>query len=245
MNNISGKTVIITGASSGIGQATALLLAQKGENVVIAARRKDRLEQVESQIKAKNGQALVVQTDVTKRAEADRLIQKAMDQFKRVDVLVNNAGIMSIAPMKLVHVEEWERMIDINVKGLLYCVAAALPIFNQQESGHFINISSVAGLRVSTGGAVYAGTKFAVRAISDGIRREVGSHIRTTVIYPGAIQSELLNGTSDPLSHERLEKSRQIAVSPDCIARSIAFAIEQPAEVDVNEIVIRPTAQEN
>ena len=191
--NISGKVVVITGASSGLGESTARLLAAKGANVVLGARREESLNKIAEEInKQGNGKAVYLKTDVTIQSDVQALINKAISEFGKLDVLLNNAGLMSIAPLSEVKVDEWERMIDINVKGVLYGIAAALPIFEKQESGHVINISSVAGVKVfSPGGTVYSGTKFAVRAISEGLRHEVGGKIRTTTIEPGAIDSEL------------------------------------------------------
>jgi NADP-dependent 3-hydroxy acid dehydrogenase YdfG len=244
-NNISGKVVVITGASSGLGEATARHLSQLGAKVVLAARRKERLEQLVSELVAAGGEAVAYQTDVTRADEVKALIQGALDTFGRVDVLVNNAGLMAIAPLSDVRVEEWERMIDINIKGVLYGIAAALPVFQQQNAGHFINIASVAGIKVfSPGGTVYSGTKFAVRAISEGLRHEVGGSIRTTTIEPGAVDSELKFGSAHPQSRDFVVDFYKQAIAAESVARAIAYAIEQPADVDINEIVLRPTVQE-
>lgn len=244
-NNISGKVVIITGASSGLGEATARHLTEKGARVVLAARRKEKLDALVAELVAAGGQAVAYQTDVTSQDDVKALIQGAIDTFGRLDVLVNNAGLMAIAPLSEGRVDEWDRMIDINIKGLLYGVAAALPVFQQQNSGHFINIASVAGLKVfSPGGTVYSGTKFAVRAISEGLRHEVGGRIRTTTIEPGAVDSELKFGSSHQASRDFVVDFYQQAIPADSVARAIAFAIEQPADVDINEIVLRPTVQD-
>ena len=244
-NNISGKVVIITGASSGLGEATARHLAEKGARVVLAARRKDKLDALVAELVHAGGPAVAYQTDVTSQDDVKALIQGAIDTFGRLDVLVNNAGLMAIAPLSEGRVDEWDRMIDINIKGLLYGVAAALPVFQQQNSGHFINIASVAGLKVfSPGGTVYSGTKFAVRAISEGLRHEVGGRIRTTTIEPGAVDSELKFGSSHQASRDFVVDFYQQAIPADSVARAIAFAIEQPADVDINEIVLRPTVQD-
>ncbi|MDH0099600.1 SDR family oxidoreductase [Ectopseudomonas hydrolytica] len=244
-NNISGKVVVITGASSGLGEATARHLSQLGAKVVLAARRKERLEQLVGELIAAGGEAVAYQTDVTRADEVKALIQGALDTFGRVDVLVNNAGLMAIAPLSDVRVEEWERMIDINIKGVLYGIAAALPVFQQQNAGHFINIASVAGIKVfSPGGTVYSGTKFAVRAISEGLRHEVGGSIRTTTIEPGAVDSELKFGSSHQQSRDFVVDFYKQAIPAESVARAIAYAIEQPADVDINEIVLRPTVQE-
>ena len=244
-DNISGKVVAITGASSGLGEATARHLAAKGARLVLAARRLDRLEALVAEITAAGGEAIAVQTDVTVKADADAMIAAAVQAFGRVDVLVNNAGLMAIAPMSAAKTDEWDRMIDINIKGLLYGVAAALPVFEAQGSGHFVNISSIAGRKVfSPGGTVYSGTKFAVSAISEGLRHEVGSKIRVTVISPGGVNTELKHGSSDAESLKNLDAFYEIAIGADAIARAIAYAVEQPADVDVSEIAVRPTAQD-
>jgi NADP-dependent 3-hydroxy acid dehydrogenase YdfG len=243
--NIENKVVVITGASSGLGEATARHLAARGAAVVLGARRTDKLEQIAADIRAAGGKAEVVATDVTNKAQVQALIDTAVRVFGRVDVLINNAGLMSIAPMDEVKTDEWDRMIDINVKGVLYGIAAALPQFRKQNSGHFINIASVAGVKVfSPGGTVYSGTKFAVRAISEGLRHEVGGSIRTTTIEPGAVDSELKHGSSHEQSSQFVKEFYKLAIPADSVARAIAYAIEQPADVDINEIVLRPTVQE-
>lgn len=242
---IEGKVVVITGASSGLGEATAHHLAAAGAFLVLAARRGDRLEALAAQIRAGGGRAETVVADVSRRADVEAVVQKAVASFGRVDVMVNNAGLMAIAPLSEGKVDEWERMIDINVKGVLYGIAAALPVFQKQGAGHFINIASVAGVKVfSPGGTVYSGTKFAVRAISEGLRHEVGGAIRTTVISPGAVDSELKLGSSHAQSAQTVNEFYQQAIPADSVARAIAYAIEQPADVDINEIVLRPTVQE-
>ncbi|MCH9649472.1 MAG: SDR family oxidoreductase [Deltaproteobacteria bacterium] len=242
---IKDKVIVITGASSGLGEATARHLASQGAAVVLGARRHDKLEAIAAEIRAAGGKAEAVTTDVTRSEDVKALVAKAVEIFGRVDVLVNNAGLMAIAPMNELKVDEWDRMIDINIKGVLYGIAAALPLFEKQGSGHFINIASVAGVKVfSPGGTVYSGTKFAVRAISEGLRHEVGGSIRTTTIEPGAVNSELKNGTSHKESIEFLSDLYEMAIPSDSVARAIAYAIEQPKDVDINEIVLRPTVQE-
>lgn len=246
MNNILNKVIVITGASSGIGETTARYLAERGAKLVLGARRIERLECLVRDIKGKGGEAIAVATDVSKQSDVERLIQKAIISFGRIDVLVNNAGVMLMAPMAQTKVDEWDKMIDVNIKGVLYGIAAALPIMQAQKSGHFINVSSVAGLKVSGGvGTVYSATKFAVKAISEGLRMEVGGDIRTTTIYPGAIHTELTNHSTDMASNEAMKGFYAAnEISTDSIARAIIFAIEQPLDVDINEITIRPTRQE-
>ena len=207
--NIKNKVVIITGASSGLGEATALLLAKYGAKVVLAARRKERLEKLASQIISQGGEALVVVADVAVQSDVERIAEETLKRYGRIDVLINNAGIMPQATLDKLKVEEWDKMIDINVKGVLYGIAAVLPTM-QQHSGHIINLSSVAGLRVAAGrGTVYSGTKFAVKAISEGLRVEVAKdNIRVTTLYPGAVESELKYGSSDPDASENIRRMR-------------------------------------
>jgi NADP-dependent 3-hydroxy acid dehydrogenase YdfG len=244
-NNISGKVVVITGASSGLGESTARHLSSLGAHVVLAARRKDKLDALVADLVSAGGQAVAYQTDVTSQTEVNALIQGALKTFGRIDVLVNNAGLMANAPLSEVRVDEWDRMIDINIKGLLYGIAAVLPVFQAQNRGHFINIGSVAGLKVfSPGGTVYSGTKFAVRAITEGLRHEVGGSIRTTTIEPGAVDSELKFGSSHQQTSDSVVDFYKQAIPAASVARAIAFAIEQPADVDINEIVLRPTVQD-
>ncbi len=243
--NISGKVVVITGASSGLGEATARHLSALGARVVLAARRKDKLDSLVAELIEAGGEAVAYQTDVTSQQDVNAMIQGAVDTFGCIDVLINNAGLMAIAPLSEGRVDEWDRMIDINIKGLLYGVAAALPVFQRQNSGHFINIASVAGLKVfSPGGTVYSGTKFAVRAISEGLRHEVGGNIRTTTIEPGAVDSELKFGSSHEQSRDFVVDFYKQAIPAASVARAIVYAIEQPADVDINEIVLRPTSQD-
>lgn len=243
--NIEGKVVVITGGSSGIGEATARYLAARGAIVAVAARRVERLSAIVKEIEAAGGKAKAFQVDVTDKAQVDGLIAKSLAAFGRIDVLINNAGLMAIAPLAKLRADEWDRMIDINIKGVLYGISAALPVFTKQGGGHFINVASIAGLKVtSPGGTVYSATKFAVRAISEGLRHEVGGTIRTTIISPGAVTTELPEGSSDESSKKAVAAWYQAqAIPADSIARAIAYAIEQPADVDVNEIVVRPTAQ--
>jgi NADP-dependent 3-hydroxy acid dehydrogenase YdfG len=246
-NNIQGKVVVITGASSGLGESSAHHLAKLGATVVLAARRKDRLDSIAKKIAAEGGKALAVTADVTKRADVDGLVKKAVDTYGKIDVLVNNAGTMPIAPLARLKVDEWDRMIDINIKGVLYGIAAALPYMQKQKSGHFINLASVFGIKIfAPGGTVYCATKAAVRALSEGLRMEVhGDKIRTTIISPGAVDSELKASTSDEESSKMVNQLyNALAIPAGSIARAIAYAIDQPADVDINEIVVRPTAQD-
>jgi len=244
--DIADKVVVITGASSGIGESTARLLAGSGAKVVLGARRTDRIDALVKDIAAKGGAALGFQADVTKRSEVEALVQGAIHEYGRIDVIVNNAGIMPIAPMAALKVEEWDRMIDVNIKGLLFGVAAVLPIMQKQKQGHIINMSSVGGFKVwAPGGTVYSATKFAVRAITEGLRMEhKADNIRCTIVSPGAVATELPEGSSEEDTRKNLREFYKIAVPADSVARAIAYAIEQPAEVDVNEIVIRPTKQD-
>ncbi|GBR45598.1 MULTISPECIES: SDR family oxidoreductase [Gluconobacter] len=244
-DNIAGKVVLITGGSSGLGEATARYLAAQGAKVAIAARRRDRLDEIVSELTAQGQTARAYTLDVTKRSEVEETVAAVTRDFGRLDVLVNNAGLMAIAPIQKLMVDEWDRMIDINIKGVLYGVAAALPVFEKQKSGHVINLSSVAGLKVfAPGGTVYSGTKFAVRAISEGLRQEAGNTFRVTSIEPGAVQSELKSGSGDTDSRKTVEEFYKMAIPADSVARAIAFAISQPDDVDINEIVLRPTRQE-
>jgi NADP-dependent 3-hydroxy acid dehydrogenase YdfG len=244
--NIAGKVVVITGASSGIGESAAHLLAGSGAKVVLGARRTDRIDALVKDITAKGGAALGFQADVTRRSEVEALVQGAIHEHGRIDVIVNNAGIMPIAPMAALKVEEWDRMIEVNIKGLLFGVAAVLPVMQKQKQGHIINMSSVGGFKVwAPGGTVYSATKFAVRAITEGLRMEhKADNIRCTIISPGAVATELPEGSSEEGTRKNLREFYKIAVPADSIARAIAYAIEQPAEVDVNEIVIRPIKQD-
>jgi len=245
MSGIEGKVVVITGASSGIGEATALLLAaERGAKVVLGARGLDRLEALADRIARAGGGAVYARTDVKRREDLSNLVKLACERCGKLDVLVNNAGIMPVSPLDDLRVEDWEEMIDINIKGVLYGIAAALPVFRKQGFGHFVNTASTAGHKTVPNQSVYSGTKFAVRAISEGLRQEAGDKLRVTIISPGFVRTNFTEGVTNPEVKAQLAASRdKFAVPPDAIARAIAFAIEQPADVDVNEIVIRPTAQ--
>ncbi|WP_312551778.1 SDR family oxidoreductase [Massilia sp.] len=242
--DIAGKVVVITGASSGLGEATARQLSSLGAHLVLGARRQDRLEALAADIRGAGGKVEIVVTDVTRKQDVVALVQAALTNFGRLDVMINNAGLMAVAPLAELKVDEWDSMLDINVKGVLYGIAAALPVFQKQDSGHFINIASVAGLKMFGNATVYSATKFAVRAISEGLRAEVGGKIRSTVISPGAVESELKHGSSHAESASAVHDFYEMAIPSDAVARAIAYAIIQPADVDINEIVLRPTAQE-
>jgi NADP-dependent 3-hydroxy acid dehydrogenase YdfG len=243
---IKDKIVVVTGASSGLGEATARLLSAQGATVVLGARRADRLQALAKELEARGGKALALETDVTRREQVKALVDSAVQAFGRIDVMINNAGLMPQAPLEQLKIDEWDRMIDVNVKGVLYGIAAALPHMQRQKAGHFINVSSVAGHRVGPGFAVYAATKYAVRALSEGLRQEVKPYnIRTTVISPGAVATELPNSITDPTAAERVRTFyEQVAVPAESFARAIAFAMSQPQDVDINEILYRPTRQE-
>ncbi|QPF87591.1 SDR family oxidoreductase [Bradyrhizobium genosp. L] len=243
---IKDKIVVVTGASSGLGEATARLLSAHGATVVLGARRADRLQGLAKDLEARGGKALALQTDVIRHEQVKALVDSAVQAYGRIDVMINNAGLMPQAPLEQLKIDEWDRMIDVNIKGVMYGIAAALPHMQRQKAGHFINVSSVAGHRVGPGFAVYAATKFAVRALSEGLRQEVKPYnIRTTVISPGAVATELPNSVSDPAAAERLRGFyAQVAVPADSFARAVAFALSQPQDVDINEILYRPTKQE-
>ncbi|GAB7529245.1 SDR family oxidoreductase [Pseudomonas sp. 3A(2025)] len=242
-NGIEGKVVLITGGSTGIGAEVARLLAARGAKVAVAARRADKLEAVVAQITAEAGTAKAYTLDVTDKHQVEAVVAAVVADFGRLDVLINNAGLMPIRPMSEVNTDEWDAMIDVNLKGTLYGIAAALPRFLAQESGHIINLSSVAGVKVfAPGGTVYSGTKFAVSAISEGLRQEVGDKIRVTSIAPGAVDSDLKHSTSGTAKDTVLDFYKQ-AIPAASVARAVAFAIEQPDDVDINEIVLRPTHQ--
>ena len=242
-HGIKNKVVLITGGSTGIGAEVARLLASHGAHVAIAARRKDKLDEVVATIEAAGGTAKAYSLDVTDKTQVEAVVAATVADFGKLDVLINNAGLMPIRPMAEVNTDEWDAMIDVNLKGTLYGIAAALPRFLAQESGHIINLSSVAGVKVfAPGGTVYSGTKFAVSAISEGLRQEVGDKIRVTSIAPGAVESDLKHSTSGSARDTVLEFYEK-AIPAASVARAIAFAIEQPADVDINEIVLRPTSQ--
>ncbi|HEY1723756.1 MAG TPA: SDR family oxidoreductase [Magnetospirillaceae bacterium] len=244
--NIEGKVIVITGASSGLGEAAARLLSAKGATVVLGARRADRLKSLVDGLTAKGGKALAVTTDVADAAQVKKLIDIAVQTYGRIDVMINNAGLMPQSLLEKARIDEWDRMIDVNIKGVLYGIAAALPHMIPRKSGHIINVSSVAGHKVRQGSSVYAATKHAVRALSEGLRMEMKPYdIRTTIISPGAVESELPDSVKDAETAQRIKQFyADVAIPADSFARAVAFAIEQPADIDINEILFRPTRQE-
>lgn len=235
-NNIEGKVVVITGASSGLGEATARLLSAQGALVVLGARRADRIQALAAALTVGDGKAMALTTDVTRREQVQKLVDAAVKTYGRIDVMINNAGLMPQSPLERLKVDDWE----------LYGIAAALPHMKQQKLGHIINVSSVAGHKVRAGGAVYAATKYAVRALSEGLRQEVKPYnIRTTVISPGAVATELPDSVTEPDVAESFHKFYEtFAIPADSFARAVVFAMSQPDDVDVNEILFRPTRQE-
>ena len=241
---IEGRVVAITGASSGIGLATTKLLAAKGARVVLGARREAELETITDEIVANGGQAVFKATDVRRRADLEALVAKAIDSFGRLDVIVNNAGIGPISRFDALRVDDWDAMIDVNLKGTLYGIAAALPVFGRQKSGHVINIVSTAGIQIVPTMGVYAATKNAVRTVTEALRQEAGPHLRVTEISPGMIATNFGDSITDQTTKKMItERLGAIAISPDAIAGGVLYALEQPFDVDVGSIVIRPTAQ--
>lgn len=244
MSEIADKVIVITGASSGLGEATARRLASAGARLMLGARREGRLKELTESIEADGGAAGYRVTDVTDRSQVEDLANAAREAYGRIDVLLNNAGLMPLAPLDALKVDEWEQMVDVNLKGVLYGIAAVLPTMREQHSGHIINLSSVAGHTVFPGAAVYCATKYAVKALSEGLRMEANGEIRSTNISPGAVSTELTDHISHEGAAEQANNLYADAIDADAIARAIVYAIEQPGEVDVNEIIIRPTKQE-
>jgi len=241
---IDGKVVAITGASSGIGLAAAALLAERGAKLVLGARSPDKLNAVAARLTESGADVITKPTDVSRRADLTELVSTATDTYGRLDVLISNAGVMPVSPFDELDVDGWEAMVDVNLKGVLFGIAAALPLFRRQGFGHFINTASTAAFRVTPGQSVYAGTKMAVRAISEGLRQEAGEKLRVPVISPGMTSTNFAESVTDPATRAGLEQRRdEIAMPPAAVAHAIAFAIDQPPEVDVGEIVVRPTAQ--
>ncbi|MFF2160401.1 SDR family oxidoreductase [Streptomyces sp. NPDC058175] len=244
MSGITGKVVAITGASSGIGEATALLLAERGARLVLGARRSERLEELVARIEKAGGEAVQIRTDVTRLDDVRALVGLAGERFGRLDVLISNAGVGTISPLDDLRTAEWDHMVDVNIKGVLHGIGAALPVFRAQGGGHFVTTASTAAFRVAPAMAVYAGTKTAVRAICEGLRQEAGPTVRVSTVSPGVIDTDFAEASTNERVRAEIAGMRdRVAIPPSAIARAIAFAIEQPADVDVNEIVVRPTAQ--
>src|SRR5258706_3048352 len=244
-NNIEGKVVVITGASSGLGEATARFLSAQGACVTLGARRVDRLQSLAKELTDSGGKAIAIATDVTHYDQVKQLVDTSVQTYGRIDVMLNNAGLMPHSPLERLKIDDWNRTIDVNLKGVLYGIAAALPYMKQQKAGHIINVSSVAGHKVRPGSSVYSATKAAVLMISEGLRQEVKPyHIRTTVISPGAVATELPNSITEPDIAENVRKLYEIAIPADSFANMVAFAMTQPEDVDINEILFRPTRQE-
>lgn len=244
---IKGKVAIITGASSGIGHATAVALSRAGAKVAVGARRTDRLESLKNEIEKNGGEVFVQKLDVTKKSECDSFVDEVVKKWGTVDILVNNAGLMPLSFFKNRKVDEWDQMIDVNIKGVLYCTAAAIPHMHSKKSGHIVNISSVAGRIVFPAGSVYCATKHAITALSEGLRQEfsVRSNIRVTCVEPGVVATELTNTITDESLSAFVESTKKMeALKADDIANAIVYAVEAPNHVNVNEILIRPTTQE-
>ncbi|NVK17092.1 MAG: SDR family oxidoreductase [Methylocystaceae bacterium] len=240
MADLSDKTIIITGASSGLGAAMARLLSAQGANLILGARRLDNLKTLKSELPSS---AEVMACDVTKEEDVNQLAQLALDTFGRIDVLINNAGVMPLSFFAEKKLDEWNRMIDVNIRGVLHGIAAVMDTMQTQKSGHIINIASVAGHVVTPSAGVYSATKYAVRAISEGLRQESRGYLRTTIISPGAVTSELTQSISNEKIAQGINKLYEDAIDANAIARSVLYAIEQPSDVDVNEIIVRPTKQ--
>ena len=239
--NIQDKVILITGASSGIGEATGRLLAREGAKVILGARRTDRLEKIIAEIREAGGTAECRALDVSNLDDMRGFAAFAESRFGPIDVIVNNAGVMPLSPLHELKIDEWNRMIDVNIRGVLHGIAAVLPAMRARKSGHIVNISSIGGHQVWATCAVYSGTKFAVLAISEGLRLE-NTDVRVTVVSPGVVESELADTISDETARQSMKDFRKVALTPDAIGRAIAYAIEQPADVNVNEIIVRPTA---
>lgn len=244
-DNIRGKVIVITGASSGLGEAAARLLSAKGAHIVLGARRIERLQHLVEELDQPAQRAIAVATDVTVRDQLERLVNTAVNTLGRIDVMINNAGLMPLSPLERLKVDDWDRMVDVNLKGVLYGIAAALPHMQRQMSGQLINVASVAGHKVMLNGAVYSATKHAVRALSEGLRQETKPwNIRTTIVSPGAVDTELKSSVTEPdIAQGMRDFYHANAIPADSFARAVAFAIEQPEDIDINEILFRPTRQ--
>jgi NADP-dependent 3-hydroxy acid dehydrogenase YdfG len=246
MENIKGKVIAITGASSGIGEAIARHLAASGAKVALGARRVDRLETIANDISKNGGQAIYRKLDVTQPDDMKAFVAYTLSEFDTLDVFINNAGLMPLSMINAYKIDEWHKMIDVNIKGVLHGIAAALPYFEEKDKGQFINITSVGDRWVGPTSTVYSATKFAVRALSEGLRQEVSNNIRVTIVAPGATESELAETISDPtLKKMAVEQFRTNLLPAEAIARAVAFAVSQPTDVDVNELVVRHTAQKS
>lgn len=245
MTDVKGKVVILTGASSGIGEAAAKQLAGQGARMVLAARRQDRLQELQKAITDEGGEAVYKVTDVVDQKQMDELAQFSLDTYGQIDVLINNAGLMPLSFLSKRKIDEWDRMVDVNIKGVLYGIGAVLPAMRERKQGHIINLSSVAGHEVNPGGAVYSGTKFAVRAITEGLRKEESgqNNIRTTIISPGAVETELTDTITDESLQPGVEKLYEQAIASEDIARAICYAVAEPDAVSINEVLVRPTTQ--
>lgn len=246
MSALNGKVVVITGASSGIGETTARLLASLGAHVVIGARRVEKLEALAANIRADGGSVVIQQLDVTQLEQMQEIMGMAQSRFGRVDAIINNAGVMPLSPLEALKIEEWNRMIDVNIRGVLHGIAAGLPVMKKQGFGHFINIASIGAYEVSPTAAVYCATKYAVRAITDGLRQEItGQGIRVTLVSPGVTESELADSITDNEAKEIMKEYRRIALPATAISNAIVYALEQPDHVDVSELVIKPVVKVN
>ncbi|MEV6424869.1 SDR family oxidoreductase [Streptomyces sp. NPDC051662] len=240
MADTTAKVIAITGASSGIGEASARRLAADGHRLLLGARRTDRLDQLVTEITAAGGTAVARRLDIAEAADVRDFVAAGCERYDRVDVMVNNAGVMPLSPLEKLRTEEWDRMIDVNLRGVLHGIAASLPVMRAQGSGHIVNIASVGAYEVSPTASVYCATKFAVRAISEGLRQESGGDIRVTLVSPGVTESELADSIADPAAREAMRTYRAVALPASAIADAIAYAVSQPPQVDVNEIVVRP-----
>jgi len=244
-NKIKDKVVVITGASSGIGEAIAIALAKEGVKVVLGARRESRLESLAEQIKASGGEVEYAVTDVKKRDDLNNLVGLALTKFGKLDAIINNAGVSQLSRIDELDVEAWEDMIDINIKGVLYGIAAAMPTFKQQDYGHFINIISTSGIKIVPLQGIYAGTKNAIRTISEALRQESNGKYRVTGISPGFVKTEFISNLKNPTMREAgQQRMDEIGISPTAIADAVIYAMSQPDNVDVGDIVIRPTVQD-